>query len=464
MKKIFLPVVMLFLIFFSCKDFAIPGFGDEEEKGNGLEVVISLYRTDSSGLPAFPFIHSDSASAGIEIAVIEYDIDGTPSGYNIVENRTVSLTDRTGYASAYFEHLPEGSYQIWVTTFSADGEVRSFGTAEADLTGGGATEYARLAPAVNSFAVIDGTQTVFGDIRGPYIDVILPDGEFAVSGWTAQSSRGSDNNIWVSGGVYPEGGGWIPAETSAGMSIVDDSGISVTDYSLFSSAVGTPDEFHLGIQALNSAADGKVIGRTDYLVRFSYSGKPELERVEPPLITPESGTYTGSQEITISSEQEGVTLWYTYDGSNPGIDNRIPYSGPITVSESTIIRAVAIMEGMDDSIIVSREYELSFPKTEEPWFSPSGGTFDYYAMVEIYSSTSEAEIWFTTDGSEPDRDTGNGSVYEYGFEIHSSTAVKAVAYGKDMEPSEAVSSYFEILEESDAPVFSLGDGDIHNTG
>ena len=62
-----------------------------------------------------------------------------------------------------------------------------------------------------------------------------------------------------------------------------------------------------------------------------------------PTFSPASGTYSSAQTVTMTAE-EGVGIFYTTDGSEPN-ETSNPYDGPITISETTTLKAVAFYAG-----------------------------------------------------------------------------------------------------------------------
>lgn len=86
-----------------------------------------------------------------------------------------------------------------------------------------------------------------------------------------------------------------------------------------------------------------------------------------PTISPISGTYEGTQTVTMSTSVKGAEIKYTLDGTTPTEDS-LTYSAPFTIDKSTIIRAVTYRKGMmlseptESSIIISGTIGLN--KTE----------------------------------------------------------------------------------------------------
>ncbi len=68
-------------------------------------------------------------------------------------------------------------------------------------------------------------------------------------------------------------------------------------------------------------------------------------------------------KLTMKSLTEGVSIYYTNDGSNPDA-NAIPYTAPITLAHNDTIRAIALKDGMAASPIAQfekKDYKVAVP-------------------------------------------------------------------------------------------------------
>ncbi len=79
-----------------------------------------------------------------------------------------------------------------------------------------------------------------------------------------------------------------------------------------------------------------------------------------PVITPGTGTYSSSQQVTITDATPNATIYYTTDGSTPTASST-KYTAAITVNSSEILNAIATATGYSNSAIASASYTLTTP-------------------------------------------------------------------------------------------------------
>ena len=91
----------------------------------------------------------------------------------------------------------------------------------------------------------------------------------------------------------------------------------------------------------------------------------------PPLaveFVPASGFHSGPVEIQLLSP--GAKIYFTTDGTEPRPISRHRYKLPITVNETTVVRAMALMTG-EESHVFSATYFINEPETNFPVVSIS---------------------------------------------------------------------------------------------
>ena len=109
--------------------------------------------------------------------------------------------------------------------------------------------------------------------------------------------------------------------------------------------------------------------------------------VEAPTFNPEGGTYTEAQNVTITCATEGTTIYYTTDGTDPDDESTL-YSTPITVSETTTIKAIAYDSQDNSSAIATATYTIQLPVPVQT-FSKTEGHYPVegqtYLIVDMNS-------------------------------------------------------------------------------
>ena len=86
---------------------------------------------------------------------------------------------------------------------------------------------------------------------------------------------------------------------------------------------------------------------------FTYSFK-----VSAPTASPGPGSYSNTQSVTLSCATAGATIRYTTNGTAPTTTSPV-YSGPITVSATTTIKAQAFKSGYANSDVGTFTYTVA---------------------------------------------------------------------------------------------------------
>ncbi|NLK62133.1 MAG: hypothetical protein GX287_01655, partial [Fusobacteria bacterium] len=84
-------------------------------------------------------------------------------------------------------------------------------------------------------------------------------------------------------------------------------------------------------------------------------------KLSKPVTSLDAGTYTEAIKVELTSDVEGVTIKYTIDGSDP-ITKGINYVKAIDIEKDTVIKAVAIKDGMETSEILELSYVIVIEK------------------------------------------------------------------------------------------------------
>lgn len=122
--------------------------------------------------------------------------------------------------------------------------------------------------------------------------------------------------------------------------------------------------------------DGKITFKTDSFSEFALAvEKTSIEQVATPNISPNGGTFSGSQTVTITCATKDATIYYTTDGSVPTTGST-KYTGALTISTTTTVKAIAVKDGMNDSAAATAVFAKEY----------SGGGTPAYPAYPSYPS------------------------------------------------------------------------------
>jgi len=152
------------------------------------------------------------------------------------------------------------------------------------------------------------------------------------------------------------------------------------------------------------------------------SGPNYAWKIGTPTFNAPAGTYSSDATVYISSATPGVTIHYTTNGSDPTESDPVIASGnSVTVDRTMTIKARAWKTGYQTSSIGSATYTMTVA-TAVP--SPSGGIYSTPVTVSISSTTPNAIIHYTLDGTDP---TASSPVYSGPFALGTSSYIKTLA-------------------------------------
>lgn len=143
-----------------------------------------------------------------------------------------------------------------------------------------------------------------------------------------------------------------------------------------------------------------------------------------------------------------TTIHYTLDNTEPTEESPV-YTEPIALENDCVIRAMAVAENWNNSSTARYSFSKSSYTVATPRFSPvSGGTVTENAdsTILITSTTADATIYYTLDGSDP---TDKSLKYEGAIKLEKNCKVRAIAVKEDMyssELAEATVNWFQVKQ------------------
>jgi hypothetical protein len=125
----------------------------------------------------------------------------------------------------------------------------------------------------------------------------------------------------------------------------------------------------------------------------------------------------------------GAKIYYTTNGTTPTISSTL-YTGPIPVSTTTTIKAIAVAHDFGPSAVTSGTYTLV---AATPVFSPAPrGTFSLPLVVTMTDATPDVTIYYTTNGTTP---TTASTPYTKPIRVTGSMTIMAIAAGNGYDAS-----------------------------
>lgn len=179
----------------------------------------------------------------------------------------------------------------------------------------------------------------------------------------------------------------------------------------------------------------------------------ELEPLlSKPVITP-GGWFEGQQVVTLTHPASDAVIYYTLDGSTPTTSS-LKYTGPITVSGTTTVKAIAVRPGWRNSDPVSEVFSR-METVATPKANPPGRIFTSPFTVTLTTATPGAVIRFTLDGKAPD---STSQIYTGPIPITISATLKAKAFLANWVPSAILLENYTDGETLPPPVAVPGQG------
>jgi len=223
------------------------------------------------------------------------------------------------------------------------------------------------------------------------------------------------------------------------------------------------NEFSNVVQPVSNTLNSfdPTVGLT--LPPFSMTVLTQLQNSTPrvaqaPSFSVAVGTYSTTQTVAITDESPNAAVYYTTDGSAPTAASA-RYKGPITVSATETLSAIAIAPNMSSSAIASAVYKI-LPIAPVPVFSIPAGSYISSQTVAISEAVAGASIYYTTDGSVP---TTVSMMYSGPIVVSTSETVTAIAGGANFTSSAPVLAAYTITPPAAVPVFSVAAGTYTTT-
>jgi pectate lyase len=208
---------------------------------------------------------------------------------------------------------------------------------------------------------------------------------------------------------------------------------------------------------MKSFASAARISALVLMAAFALTG---CKKADAPVFSPAPGTYTGTQNVTMSTSTLAATIVYTTNGTLPSCEKQrgTIYSGPVAVAQNTTLKAMACALLRAESTVTSGTYTIRPPETvATPVLAPTGGLYTSTQSVSITSTTAGATIRYTSDGSVPS--CTSGTIYSGPVEVATDTTLSAIGCAAGKIDSAVAGEVYTIRPPAAAPLFDPAPGE-----
>lgn len=169
-----------------------------------------------------------------------------------------------------------------------------------------------------------------------------------------------------------------------------------------------------------------------------------------PTFSPAPGTYASAQQVTISAQTAGATIYYTTNGIAPTTTST-KYTGPVSIASSETLKAMATSPNLTNSAVASGTYNIG-STAAAPTFSPIPRTYVVAQQISMSSTTPSATIYYTTNGTTPTtastKYTGPATISAIG-----TYTFKAMTTAPNFTNSAVSTATYTIAAQTASPVF-----------
>ncbi len=228
--------------------------------------------------------------------------------------------------------------------------------------------------------------------------------------------------------IYPGSGTYTSAQTVTIYNIDGDTAYYTTDNTspvTSSTRITYGGQFTVNqSETINAVVYSSTTGYGNVTsATFTINGSGSLQA---PVISPDGGSFTTSQTVTMSNTYGG-TIYYTTNGSSPvnNFGSDFTYNGAFTVSQSETINAASYTSAGWSAVTSAVFYLNGSGSLQAPVISPDGGSFTTSQTVTM-SNTYGGTIYYTTDGSSPVNNSA-ATPYNGAFTVYQSETINAAS-------------------------------------
>ncbi|GGD62201.1 hypothetical protein GCM10010911_20130 [Paenibacillus nasutitermitis] len=111
-----------------------------------------------------------------------------------------------------------------------------------------------------------------------------------------------------------------------------------------------------------------------------------------------SGSYGGSQAVTLTSATSGASIYYTTNGTPPSTASTL-YIGTITIDKTSMLRAIAVKSGYTNSEAMEKQYRIRSKDLISKWKDVKASS-RLSGNEEDYAVDGDLQTWWSPNSSQ----------------------------------------------------------------